>query len=469
MSGIIMARISRRHILHAANASILAAALAMPASLTIAAADSQSLDGGRAGVPAQPTAPPPPASTTPRAPTEPTTPPPSPSTTTSPEPTTSAPTSPTDTSPDPDDTDGQKIPPEQDAEIDEATKKLNEQKERVSEELVSTVGTLSTMIDAVQDPTTSPQDRQGVIESTENLAATLAAIGDPKTSPELRKELTAMVKQVTSALKAVNDPRVPAEERSILILVVKRTTSALDMIRDSHTPPDVRDRLIAIVNDISYATERSQHGVASRSYPEGFASYGLPVSSSLTILVDPNTPPKEREKLANSTQQVGALLKTINDPGTSQEERAEAIEELEEKAARMKDQQEHSVSAQERPDQSLGKAAAFCTSAIFESTPEHDLMQGLRKLLPTRWADEGVKDFWKAEEENNKTLDILVQLQSDTRTRGPFPVKKLIPELAELVPHDRLFASLGPSALSCEQTATYLAEDGTTVGTWLSE
>lgn len=76
VSGIIMARISRRHILHAVNASLLAAALAFPAGLTIAATDSQSSNGSHAGVPAQTTDPPPSPPSEPSEPDDPTEPPP---------------------------------------------------------------------------------------------------------------------------------------------------------------------------------------------------------------------------------------------------------------------------------------------------------------------------------------------------------------------------------------------------------
>ncbi|MGC9496341.1 hypothetical protein [Streptomyces sp. WG7] len=337
--------------------------------------------------------------------------------------------------------------------------------------------TLIAVIGTVDDPETMPQDRQGVIESAKNLSTALAAINDPKTPPELRKELSAIVKQVASALEVVNGSRVPAEQRSALILVIKRTTSTLDLICDPKTPQDLRDRMITILKDATYAAERSQDGaqadapdaLRSTGYKQGAPGALVSVSSSADIMGDRRTPPEERERLAEITRQVSALLRKISDPGTSQEERSEARKELDEKTSRMKDQQEQSASAQERPEESLGKAAAFCTSAIFESTPESDLARGLKKLIPAQWDDEGVKDFWKAKEKSDEVVDVLAQLRNNEHTQGPFDVVPLITELAELVPHKELFGTLGGSALSCKQTATYLDEKfGVTVDTWLT-
>lgn len=502
-----MARIFRRHIVHTANASVLIAALALPTGLTISAENSQSVDGGRAGVADQTTDPSPP-SPAPSNPTEDQTPPPSspgdpteddtpPSSPTDPgtsrptdptDPTTSSPSTPSGTSEtsdpsDPGDADGQTSdsPPEQEVEIDEVTTTLNEEKERVPEELVPTVEKLITIVSTAKNPETLPQDRQGVIDSAKNLSIALAAVSDPRTPPELRRELTAIVKQVTSALKTASDPRKPPEERSMLILVVKRTTSTLSMICDPETPRGIRHRMVTITKNTTYAVKRSQGSQAgstdaSQDLPEeskepesAVANTLVPVSSSSDIMHDRKTPPKEREQLAKITQQVSALLKRISDPGTSQEERSEAAKELDKKSSRMKEQQERSASAQERPEESLGKAAAFCSSAIFESTSESALVRGLDKLVPSQWEDEGVEDFWKAKERSNETLDVLAQLGNNEHTHGPFKIVPLITELAELVPYDKLFGSLGASALACEQTATYLKEEfGVEVGSWLT-
>ncbi|MFD8519240.1 hypothetical protein ACFV2D_04360 [Streptomyces capillispiralis] len=337
------------------------------------------------------------------------------------------------------------------------------------------------IVDTVEDPAEMPQDREGVTESAENLTTALAAINDPETPPQLQKELTTIVKQVTTTLEVVNVAEVPPEDRSLLLLVVKRTTATLDVICDPKTPPETRDRMIAIMKDSVYVArmtpngagadspDRSQSPPGTRIPRESTVNTLLLVSSSEDIMGDRRTPAKERDRLADITHQVSALLRKASDPGTSQKERSEVAEELEKKTARMKDQQEQSASARKGAEVSLGKAAAFCTSAIFESTRESALVQGLRKLIPPKWEAEGVKDFWKAKEMNDETLDVLAQLRNNEHTHGPFEVVEIVTELAEIVPYDRLFGSLGGSALSCKQTASYLDERfGITVGTWLT-
>ncbi|MFF6995429.1 hypothetical protein ACFY93_10775 [Streptomyces sp. NPDC008313] len=418
-----------------------------------------------------------PPDSTPSADTEPTT--PSPATPSTPDGTPDAtePSGPGDTgdqTPEP--------PPEQNEEIDQAMTTLDKEKDRVPAELTASVEVLITIISMVENPRALPQDRQGVTKSAKNLSTALAAISDPNTPPGLRKELTTVVKQVTTTLKVVSGPRVPSEQRSLLILVVARTTSTLEMICDDKTPRNVRDWMIAITKDTAYAAERSQSGAHGGAADDSRTAAGsesakqitlntlLPVSSSSDIMHDRRTPSKNREQLAEVTQEVSALLKKISDPQTSEKERSEATEELEKKVSRMKGQQEQAAAAQERPEESLGRAAALCTSAVFESTPESALRKGLKKLVPAQWQDEGIKDFWKAKEKSNETLDVLAQLRNNERTQGPFEVVPLITELADLVPHDKLFGSLGASALYCEQTATYLDEEfGVTAGTWLTE
>jgi uncharacterized phage infection (PIP) family protein YhgE len=485
-----MAKISRRHVVHATNACILSAALALPTGLALTAAESQPLGGGHAQEAARTTEPPP------SPPSPPVTPPGGETTTpedTGPDgrptdPGTSPPSAPDETTDesepaDPGDTGGQtpEPPPEQEKDIDEATATLKDEMQRVPAELASTVDTLIGIVGTVEDPRALPQDRQGVIESAKNLSTALAAIVDPNTPPELRKQLVSIVKQVTSTLETVSSPRVPAEERSTLILVIKRSTSPLDMICDSKTPGDLRDQMIAIMKDTAYVAQRSHDSQAGSGDEDESApdASKAPVQvitrtlmaqgSSSDLVQDRRTPAKEREELADITRQVSALLKKINDPETSSKERSEAMEELDEKASRMKDLQERAATAQQRPEESLGKAAAFCTSAIFEAAPESALIRGLKDQVPAQWQHEGVKDFWKAREKSNDSLDVLAQLKNNEQAHGAFEIVPIITELAELVPHDRLFGDLSGSAMSCEQTAKYLEEKfGVTVGNWLT-
>lgn len=482
-----MARISRRYVIHAVNASLLATALAVPAGMTVATAEPRGTNRGTAEAVVRSTEPPP--SDPGEGPT--TTPPtPSPSEPDEPDSPTTSSTAPSNgtsddaTSPTSGETDGQtsEPPPEQEteaeteAEADEVTTGLAEEKEQVPEELAPAVDTLLGIIGALDTPETSPQDREGVIESAENLSIALAAISDPRTPPELREQLIAIVKQVTSTLEVVAGSGVPDEEGSLFILVVKRTTSALDIICDPRTPEELRSRLIAVVGETNYALKQSEERRPSGSAnawrsrkADTVQSTSMLLGASADIVHDRRTPPKEREELAEVSRQVSSLLRKITDPQTSRKERSAAEKEMEDRTARMKDQQEESASARKGPKESLGEAAAVCSSAVFESVRDSSLMGGLRKLVPAAWEDEGVKDFWKAKEKSDDQIEVLAQLRNNERSEAPFEVVPLITALAELVPRDKLYGTLGGSSLSCTQTAKYLEERfGVTAGSWLT-
>ncbi|MFG2517205.1 hypothetical protein [Streptomyces sp. NPDC048584] len=484
-----MARISRRYVIHAVNASLLATALAVPAGMTVATAEPRGTKGGTAEAVVRSTEPPPsdpgdgptttPPAPPPSEPGEPDS--PTTSSTATPDGTSDDATPPTSddaTPPTSGETDGQtsEPPPEQETETDEVTTGLAEEKEQVPEELAPAVDTLLGIIGALDTPETSPQDREGVIESAENLSTALAAINDPRTPPELRERLIAIVKQVTSTLEVVAGSGVPDEEQSLFILVVKRTTSALDIICDPGTREELRRRLIAVVGETNYALERGEEQRLSGSASawrsrkaDTVQSTGMLLGASADIVHDRRTPPKEREELAEVSRQVSSSLRKITDPRTSQKERSEAEKEMEDRTARMKDQQEESASARKGPKESLGEAAAVCSSAIFESVRDSSLMGGLRRLVPAAWEDEGVKDFWKAREKSDDQLEVLAQLRNNERSEAPFEVVPLITALAELVPRDKLYGSLGGSSLSCTQTAKYLEERfGVTAGSWLT-
>ncbi|MEV1064221.1 hypothetical protein [Streptomyces sp. NPDC050263] len=323
---------------------------------------------------------------------------------------------------------------------------------------------MTTTLETVEDPETTPQDRQAVIESTKELTSTLAVISDDSTPPELQEQLTPLVKQVTATLEVGNDPSVPPEDRSRLLLVVKRTASALDAIRAPETPQNLRGQLIDIVADANSALETSRG-------TEETGTTLMMTSTSAELGLDQDTRPADRPGLVDDAQQGNQLAKHMNDPRTPPEEQAEARQELRDRTPRMKDRQEDAASAQRLPEASLGRAAEVCTNAIFNAKPERELAKGLEDLVPQKWDTEGVKDFWKAKEERDDSLDVLAQLQNDEHTHAPFPVAPLITELAELIPGDDLLSTLGGKpASSCRQTAVYLEADaGITVTPWLME
>lgn len=470
-----MARITRRHAFHMTSASVLAAALALPAGIAAAAPvpEVHSASGTDAPVqtpPPSPTAPPP---STPSAPSAATTPPPSASsgvpTPTGTTPNETSPTEEASTEEAPgtgeSDTSASGVPVDQKQELDDATADLDEKKEEVPEGLVPSVTQLTSVLEAVDDPQVSPQVRGGVTTTAQEVASALDVIVDAGTPREVRGQLTKVVKQVVSTLEAANQPGVPPEKRSAITLIVERSASVLRMVGDTGTPQQLRGRLRKIVNDLTSTLTRSLAAGTPDAATVRDASW---IGASLAVLRDPKTPDKKRKGLAKTTQEAGSSLETSGDPNASDEERAEAKEKLEKQTDRMKKEQEDAASAQGLPDVPLGEAAEACTNTIFDSVPDRTLTRDLKSLIPEEWDTEGVKDFWKSKETGDDVLDVLAQLRNDEFDDTPLGIAQLIPQLAHSVPASKLFETLGTPALHCLQSALLLDQDrGVSSGTWV--
>ncbi|MFH8694747.1 hypothetical protein [Streptomyces chartreusis] len=476
-----MARTTRRYVLHRINASLLAAALALPAGVTSAVAAQQAPDAGRPEAPVQ--TPPPPPPEPPPAPTPTTTSPPAPPPP-PPEPEPPPPKPPPPDDPPPADEEQEeeqeqeqeqqqeqeqeqqqgekektKDPPsEQTQAVEEVTTTLSARREDVPEELTASVDTVTAALRAAEAPDTTPQDRGAVTDSAKELASALEVISDDSTPAEVREQLTALVKQVTATLEAGQAPDVPPEDRSRLFLVVKRMTAAFGLVADAQTPQGVREPTVAAIRDTNEAEEQDK----------GRDETGLTISSSMGLISDKQIPEKQRERLAEITAEVSRLMKRATDPEASPEERAEVQREMNDRTSRMKDEQEEAASAQEPPDSPLGEAAEVCTNAVFEAVSQRELSTGLEDVTPPDWDSTGVKDFWKASDEGNDVLDVRAQLENDEHTHAPFEVAPLITGLAEIVEGKDLTGKLGGKpAAHCRQTAVYLQEEGITTGSWL--
>ncbi|MGF0171623.1 hypothetical protein ACQF36_14285 [Streptomyces sp. Marseille-Q5077] len=368
-------------------------------------------------------------------------------------------------------------PPEQKQALAEVTATLNEERAEVPEELTATVDTLIVTLVSVEDPATSPQDREALTDSAKELGATLAVISDNGTPGKLRKQLARIVKQMAATLKAGLKPDVSPEDRSRLFLVVERTTVALAAIADPRTPQKPRQQLTAIVEDTNYALEqcngKGETGAAA-----------LLVSSSVEFLAESITPqqipgsnrPDERQpestgdnQLMDESQRVSGQMRRANDPKASPEDRAEAGQEMRDRSSKLEQEQDKAAARQGRPDVSLGKAAEVCTSAIFKAVSDRKLSKGLRDMTPPSWNSTGVKDFWKAIDEGTDMLDVSAQLENDEHTNAPFKVAPLISGLAEILHGSELNGRVGiKQASHCRQTAAYLEQEGVTVGSWLT-
>ncbi|MDH6623371.1 hypothetical protein M2271_001158 [Streptomyces sp. LBL] len=358
--------------------------------------------------------------------------------------------------------------------------RLDETKGDVPEELVPTVDELTTTLEAVQDPKTSPQDRQGVIESVKQLTIALKAIGDDSTPPKLRKRLIPFVKQASAALKVGYARRVPAEARSFLLMVVKRTTSTLSMICAPRTPQKLRDQLIATSEVVNHTVSSGvlnhtvssgelNPTVAARSGTEKSGWFALQLSAAVQTAAAQPMPREKKDALVGTAYKQSKQLKVLSDHKTSTKDRTEAAKDMQNRSTRLRHQQEAAASAQGQPKDPIGKAAEVCTNAIFNTVPEHRIAQRLQNLIPDNWTPKGVKDFWKARAEGDKMLDVLAQLQNDKRVHAPVKIASLITQLAKLVSRSELFSTIGsPDSGYCQATAMYLDTDfGIAVGTWL--
>lgn len=323
---------------------------------------------------------------------------------------------------------------------------LNQQEEEAPEELVPSVEQLTTILRAVEDPGTSPQERDGVIRTAQALSSALDVIGDPETLPALRGQLTGLVKQVTATLDTANHAGISPEQRRAYTLVAERSASVLGMIGDRDTPQGLRRQLIGIVNDVNSAVHRKRDATTLQ--------FAKSITVSLVIISDPKTSDEDRKDLATTTGEAGSSLENRDDP--------------DEQIDRMKKKQAEAASAQGLPDAPLPKTAKVCTNAVFDSVSEDTLNSDLKSVIPEKWETEGVNDFWKSVEAGNDSLDVMVQLQNDESTDALLKIRSLIPRLADSVPASELFGTLGTPGLDCLRAALQLDQDfGVKSGSWV--
>ncbi|MER6624829.1 hypothetical protein [Streptomyces sp. NPDC000931] len=495
-----MARTTRRHVSRAVSASVVAAALAFPVSLTTASAASHTGDGIAVGIPAQTTPPPPDPTTEPSPPEPPPTEPDAPSDETEPsEPSTppdeTEPTEPGDSptsegeeqdgTPDEDqstasgeESDRTTTEPtvEQKEEIEEVTEVLTQETEEAPEELTPSVAQLTTVLQAAEKQETPPQEREGVIRSAKQIAAALEVINDSRTPPEVRKVLIVIVKQMVSALNSVSTAEVSPEERSTIVLTVQRCTSVLDLISDPSTPRELRDHL---ANTIKQLYRVLMWSTGAKPVPDKSAAPGgisaaqqsrqdaATIGVALETAGRSETSDGDRHGLAETADEASSSLQDSSDPRVSDEDRKEARREAEERLARLNEQMKKAAFAQGLPDVPLGEAAEVCTNAIFKSVPDNALVRGIEELSPARWETEGVKDYWKAKESGSDSLDVQAQLRNNKYDSAPFEVAPLVTGLAGVVPAGRLFGTVGIPGLHCLQSARQLDHQGVEVETWL--
>ncbi|MFG2607836.1 hypothetical protein ACGFT2_30460 [Streptomyces sp. NPDC048514] len=307
---------------------------------------------------------------------------------------------------------------------------------------------LTATLEAMQNPQTPPQVRDGTIRTARTVSAALDVIGAPGTPDATRGQLTGLVKQVTATLNAANRPGTPPEERRAITLIAERSASVMPMIGDRGTPRELRGQLAGIVGNLLSNVNR-------HAGMQGPAADDIrAVATAAATISDPGTPHGKRKELAQVTYDASASLR----------DRSESDEQI----ARMKKKQEEAASAQGLPDVPLSEAAAVCTNAVFDSVPVDTLTRDLRTVIPGEWRTEGVNDYWKSEETRNADLDVTVQLQNAEMSDAPLEIKRLVPRLADAVPANELFATLGRPGLHCLRAALQLDEkSGVESGSWV--
>ncbi|MEV0981613.1 hypothetical protein [Streptomyces sp. NPDC049915] len=333
---------------------------------------------------------------------------------------------------------------------------LEDKKADVPEELVPSVEQLTDVLQAVNDTQTPPQERDAAVRSAQQAASALEVIADPGTPAAVGDRLTGLVQRVAAALDAAVGAETPPVSGT-LGLVVARSASVLKVVADQDTPPDVENSLVGGANNVLSSV---QEGTASEEGRTGALAGAQPTSQMLAATAletasNPNTAEDERKGLADSAQEASASQP--GDPGAADKKR------------RLEKELKKAIVDQGLPDEPLGKAAKVCTDSVFESIPDTTLAKDLQSLTPGTWDSEGVQDFWKSEETKNASLDVFAQLRNHTLADTALAIKQMIPQLADSLPANDIYSSLGVRALDCLQAAVQLDQEaGVQSGSWLS-
>ncbi|MFJ4841534.1 hypothetical protein [Streptomyces sp. NPDC088746] len=136
-------------------------------------------------------------------------------------------------------------------------------------------------------------------------------IEDPHATPEERATYANIVGGITSTLQAIQDPHTSPEDRAAFTRIVKAMTAALD------PPPSPR-------SPQSQAPQAPKWLVADA----GQVGAGLKEFHSSQSTPDD---PKDRKRIQKTIEQACDALRTARDPEASREERDEALEKVKER------------------------------------------------------------------------------------------------------------------------------------------
>ncbi|MEU2924988.1 hypothetical protein ABZ636_07990 [Streptomyces sp. NPDC007251] len=351
------------------------------------------------------------------------------------------------------------------------TADLHQKEKDVPKELVPSVKRLSTALRAVEDPHTPPHVRDATTTSAQQVSAALEVIGAPDTPPATRRQLTGVVQQVTSTLEAAQRPGVRPDERRTATFIAARATSLLPLIGDRKTPPQLRRHLTESVRHLTHARSERGGTTGDSGSSADRTRAAKAVEASWATIRDPHTPGNLQKELAKVTHETSSSLDRAGDPEASADERDQAQKDLDKQLDHMKKELEKAASAQGLPNVPLPKAAEVCTNAVFDYVDDDVLIKKLGSVLPKKWDTEGVDDFWKSEEAKKNALDIRVLLRGqEDVTDAPVQIKRLAPKLADTIPAEYLYVTLGTPGLNCLRAALDVYQvSGVTSGTWVKK
>jgi hypothetical protein len=339
------------------------------------------------------------------------------------------------------------------------TAELEARKQELPDDLVPTVEQLTSVLQAVKDTGTAPQQRDGAIQVARQVTAALDVIAAPGTPEAVRRQLTGLVKQVTATADVANRPGTPPEEQRTLMVVLAQSSPVLRAVADRRTPRDLADDLAAALQGV-LSQPPQQAGGGGRQGRHSLSEADqtrVTIAAALHAASDPKNGEDQRKGLA---QRARGSSSSLGDPTSpeARKKRRELVKQLKKAAA-----------DQGLPTEEMGAAAQTCTNAVFKLFPDATFAGNLRSVTPASWTTEGVRDYWKSQEAAHESLNVYAQLRNKKIVATPLAIKGVVPRLADAVSADELYATLGLDTTHCLLAAVRLNQEaGVASGSWVS-
>ncbi|WP_155059057.1 hypothetical protein [Streptomyces blattellae] len=171
----------------------------------------------------------------------------------------------------------------------------------------------------------------------EVLSKAVDAIEDPSTRPEDRAVYASIVAQVTATLKAAQDANTTSKERASYTRIVEGIAESLRRALNPDTAPEDRAFYLRLADELADAAESLQ-----QMTPDERAYYMRvleTLANGLVTIQNPKTAPKnaqDRKQIQKALQETTDALATVRNPDASEQERNEAQRELDQRANSLK-------------------------------------------------------------------------------------------------------------------------------------